>query len=156
MPARTAISSAARSKRRRGTRSGRVDDALHPSIRFELRDGSPTDVALSLDGFQTAGIEATTGWNVGRIRNRPCQLGSLVVGVDSVVVTGCIRSGCLRATVVDAGQHGFVPRESLEAVGDLYELHHVTSLFDLGMKYADVFELGTVIDYLGTVPTGDG
>ena len=39
-------------------------------------------------------------------------------GVDTVVVTGCTTSGCVRATVVDALSYGFRPIIPEEAVGD--------------------------------------
>lgn len=72
-------------------------------------------------------------------------------GVDSVVVTGCTTSGCIRATAVDAVQHGFVPIVPREAVGDRDQQAHEASLFDLEMKYAEVVDLDTVVDYLRAV-----
>ena len=39
-------------------------------------------------------------------------------GVDTVVVVGVSTSGCIRATAVDAIQHGFVPLVVADAVGD--------------------------------------
>ena len=39
-------------------------------------------------------------------------------GVDTVIVTGCTTSGCVRATVVDALSYGFRPIIPEEAVGD--------------------------------------
>jgi nicotinamidase-related amidase len=67
--------------------------------------------------------------------------------VDTVVITGCTTSGCIRATAVDALQHGFraiVPRE---AVGDRAELPHVANLFDIDAKYGDVVSVGDVLEY---------
>jgi maleamate amidohydrolase len=59
-------------------------------------------------------------------------------GVDSVLLTGLTTSGCVRATGVDAMQHGFVPIVVEEAVGDRDERPHRANLFDLDAKYADV------------------
>lgn len=59
-------------------------------------------------------------------------------GCDSVVVTGASTSGCVRATVVDALQHGYrviVPRE---AVGDRSVAAHEQALADIGAKYGTV------------------
>jgi len=73
-------------------------------------------------------------------------------GIDTVIVTGVSTSGCVRATVVDAVQHGFraiVPRE---AVGDRAQAPHEANLFDMQAKYADVLELAQVRDYLQSVP----
>jgi maleamate amidohydrolase len=59
-------------------------------------------------------------------------------GADTVVVTGASTSGCVRATALDAMQHGYrvvVPRE---AVGDRNRAAHEANLYDLDTKYADV------------------
>jgi maleamate amidohydrolase len=62
-------------------------------------------------------------------------------GTDTVVVTGASTSGCVRATVVDALQHGYrvvVPRE---AVADRQAGPHEAALFDIDAKYGDVVAL---------------
>lgn len=72
-------------------------------------------------------------------------------GIDTVIVTGVSTSGCVRATVVDAMQHGFraiIPRE---AVGDRSGEQHEANLFDMEAKYGDVLGLAQVKDYLQTV-----
>ncbi len=59
-------------------------------------------------------------------------------GCDTVIVVGNSTSGCVRATVVDAMQHGFrvlVPRE---AVADRAASAHEASLTDMDAKYGDV------------------
>ena len=66
-------------------------------------------------------------------------------GIDTVVVTGCTTSGCVRATVVDALGHGFRPIVPKEAVGDRADEPHDASLFDMDAKYADVMALDDVI-----------
>ena len=38
--------------------------------------------------------------------------------VDTLIITGCTTSGCVRATAVDAVQNGFRPMVVREAVGD--------------------------------------
>lgn len=78
--------------------------------------------------------------------------------VDTLIVTGCTTSGCVRATAVDAVQNGFRPMVVREAVGDRSTAAHEQSLFDLDAKYADVVSLGETLQYLKTVghnrPTG--
>jgi len=62
-------------------------------------------------------------------------------GADTVVVTGASTSGCVRATAVDALQHGYrvvVPRE---AVADRQAGPHEAALFDIDAKYGDVVGL---------------
>lgn len=61
-----------------------------------------------------------------------------VQGVDTVVLVGCSTSGCIRATVVDAVQHGFRVMVIREAVGDRHESPHEANLFDIDSKYGDV------------------
>lgn len=72
-------------------------------------------------------------------------------GSDSVVLTGLTTSGCVRATAVDAMQHGFIPLVVEEAVGDRDERPHRASLFDLDAKYADVVHEDEVLTYLRTL-----
>jgi nicotinamidase-related amidase len=55
-----------------------------------------------------------------------------------VIIVGLSTSGCVRATAVDAVQHGFVPIVVRDAVGDRDERPHEANLFDLDAKYADV------------------
>lgn len=72
-----------------------------------------------------------------------------VGGVDTVIVVGVSTSGCVRATAVDAVQHGFVPLVVREAVGDRAVEPHEANLFDLQAKYAEVVSEDTVVEYLG-------
>jgi nicotinamidase-related amidase len=60
------------------------------------------------------------------------------MATDTVVVVGLSTSGCVRATAVDALQHGFAPIVVREAVGDRDRGVHDANLFDLQAKYADV------------------
>ncbi len=71
--------------------------------------------------------------------------------VDTLIITGCTTSGCVRATAVDAVQNGFRPMVVREAVGDRSVPAHEQSLFDLNAKYADVVSLDETLQYLKTV-----
>ena len=69
-------------------------------------------------------------------------------GVDTLIVTGCTTSGCVRATAVDGLQHGLrviVPRE---CVGDRAQGPHEANLIDIDGKYGDVMELKEVLAIL--------
>ncbi|MCL6600779.1 MAG: isochorismatase family protein [Alicyclobacillus macrosporangiidus] len=71
--------------------------------------------------------------------------------VDTLVVTGCTTSGCVRATVVDGLQYGYrvlVPRE---CVGDRSRSAHEANLYDIQTKYADVVSLDQVLLYIQSV-----
>ncbi len=63
-------------------------------------------------------------------------------GHDGLVVCGASTSGCVRATVVDALQHGFRPVVAREAVGDRDPAAHEQALRDVDGRYGDVVELG--------------
>lgn len=69
-------------------------------------------------------------------------------GVDTVVLVGVSTSGCIRATGVDAVQHGFIPLVVREAVGDRTRQAHDANLFDLQAKYAEVVDERTAAAYL--------
>lgn len=72
-------------------------------------------------------------------------------GVDTLIVTGCTTSGCVRASVVDALQNGFraiVPRE---CVGDRSPKQHEANLVDIDGKYGDVVDLSEVLSYFETM-----
>lgn len=59
-------------------------------------------------------------------------------GVDTLIVTGCSTSGCVRATCLDAASHGFRVVVPEECVSDRLEVVHRANLFDIDSKYADV------------------
>lgn len=69
-------------------------------------------------------------------------------GVDTVVVTGCTTSGCVRASVVDASAHNFRPVVARDCVGDRAMGPHEANLFDMGQKYADVLDRDEIIRQL--------
>jgi nicotinamidase-related amidase len=71
------------------------------------------------------------------------------LGVDTLLIAGVSTSGCIRASTVDACQHGFVPLVVREAVGDRHEAPHAANLFDLQAKYAEVVSLARAKEYLG-------
>jgi nicotinamidase-related amidase len=74
----------------------------------------------------------------------------LGANVDSLIVTGCVTSGCVRASVVDAVSWGFRTIVPAECVGDRAAGPHDSNIFDMDSKYADVEPLETVIARLGT------
>ena len=69
-------------------------------------------------------------------------------GCDSVVVTGASTSGCVRATAVDAIQHGYRPAVPREAVGDRNQAAHEANLYDIDKKYGDVVSVDDVVAHL--------
>jgi maleamate amidohydrolase len=59
-------------------------------------------------------------------------------GIDALLITGLSTSGCVRASALDALQHGFAPFVVREACGDRHPAPHEANLFDLQAKYAEV------------------
>lgn len=70
------------------------------------------------------------------------------LGVDTVILTGCSTSGCVRATAVDGMQHGFRIIIPQECVGDRHQAPHEANLFDINSKYGDVVAKTAVMQYL--------
>ncbi|MBS3786126.1 MAG: isochorismatase family protein [Gammaproteobacteria bacterium] len=60
------------------------------------------------------------------------------LGVDTLLITGCTTSGCVRASAVDAIQHGFAPLVIEDACADRSWAQHQSNLIDLQSKYAEV------------------
>lgn len=73
-------------------------------------------------------------------------------GLDTLIITGCSTSGCIRATAESAhnlNMHTIVVRE---AVGDRSPTAHETNLTDIDLRYADVLGMAEVINYLNENP----
>ena len=60
------------------------------------------------------------------------------LGADTLVVTGCTTSGCVRGSVVDAFSYNFRVIVPHDCVYDRSEVSHAVNLFDMSEKYADV------------------
>lgn len=69
-------------------------------------------------------------------------------GVQTVVVAGCVTSGCVRASVLDAMQYGFRPVIVSDCVGDRAIGPHEANLFDMAQKCGDVMDLDTLLSRL--------
>jgi nicotinamidase-related amidase len=72
--------------------------------------------------------------------------------VDTLIITGCTTSGCVRASAVDACSLGLHTIVVQEAVGDRAELPHIANLFDIDAKYGDVVDLDEALGYVQALP----
>lgn len=72
----------------------------------------------------------------------------VAMGVDTLILTGCSTSGCIRATAVDGVQHGFRVMVVRECVGDRHPDPHEANLFDIDSKYGDVVSLDHTLKHL--------
>ncbi len=70
------------------------------------------------------------------------------MGADTVLITGCTTSGCIRASAVDAVQNGFRPIVVRECVGDRHDGPHEANLFDINAKYGDVISKSEAMTYI--------
>lgn len=75
---------------------------------------------------------------------------------DTLIVTGCTTSGCVRATVMDAFSYAFRVIVPEDAVYDRGEASHAINLFDMSQKYADILTTNEVVSFLDGLPTGSG
>lgn len=91
-------------------------------------------------------------------RKPSCFFGTLFMShlnffdVDTLILTGCATSGCLRATAVDAYSYNFKTIIPEETTFDRFQASHAINLFDLNCKYADVIPSAEVLDYLDGIP----
>ena len=79
--------------------------------------------------------------------------------IDTLVVTGCTTSGCVRATAVDAVRgtvvdgfaYNFRVLVPHECVYDRSQVSHAVNLFDMSEKYADVVSTDEALAALTSV-----
>lgn len=107
-----------------------------PEVELDTRLGRRSEEPIILKKYASAffGTDLVSRLNARR--------------VDTLIITGCTTSGCVRATAVDAVQNGFRPMVVREAVGDRAQPAHEQSLFDLQAKYADVVSVEETMAYL--------
>jgi nicotinamidase-related amidase len=67
---------------------------------------------------------------------------------DTLVVTGCTTSGCVRGSVVDGFAYNFRCVVPHDAVYDRSATSHAVNLFDMASKYADVATTAEVLEML--------
>lgn len=70
------------------------------------------------------------------------------LGVDTLFVTGCTTSGCIRASVTDAFALNFKVVVPEECVYDRAPTAHAVNLWDMNAKYADVVPVAEAIAML--------
>jgi len=67
---------------------------------------------------------------------------------DTLVVTGCTTSGCVRGSVVDAFAYNWRVLVPHDAVYDRSATSHAVNLFDMASKYADVASTAEILEML--------
>ncbi|HKI32022.1 MAG TPA: isochorismatase family protein [Gemmataceae bacterium] len=74
--------------------------------------------------------------------------------VDTLLITGCSTSACVRATATDAKSLGLRPIIVREGVEDRSDIAHEWTLFDIQARFADVVSLEETLAYLKSLPAG--
>ncbi|MGY2849053.1 maleamate amidohydrolase [Bradyrhizobium sp. USDA 4509] len=130
----------------------------HSRIVFANDDGDRNVFAMKVPGLLALKENAPSSAIVPQLAPQP---GELVVrktvpsaffatglapwltqrAVRTLVVAGCVTSGCVRASVVDAMSLGFLPLVVRDCVGDRAIGPHDANLFDMAEKYAAVLDL---------------
>jgi len=77
------------------------------------------------------------------------------LGVDTLVVTGCTTSGCVRCSVVDAFSYNWRVLVPWDCVYDRSATSHAVNLFDMASKYADVAPAAEIIQKLNSTARRD-
>ncbi|MEQ8584923.1 MAG: isochorismatase family protein [Thalassobaculaceae bacterium] len=74
--------------------------------------------------------------------------------VDTLFVTGCTTSGCVRSSVTDGFAYNFKCIVPEECVYDRSPTSHAVNLFDMNAKYADVMPTADAIGLLTGLESG--
>jgi maleamate amidohydrolase len=75
----------------------------------------------------------------------------LARSVDTLLITGCSTSACVRATATDAKSTGLRSIIVREAVQDRSEIAHEWTLFDIQARFADVVSVEETLAYIGSL-----
>jgi nicotinamidase-related amidase len=78
----------------------------------------------------------------------------MLLGADSLIVTGTSTSGCVRATVLDAFSYNLRTSVVEEGCFDRSQASHAINLCDMHAKYADVVRLEASLAFIRALPAG--
>ena len=68
--------------------------------------------------------------------------------IDTVLVTGCVTSGCVRASVIDAFSSGYRTMVVEDCCGDPGKDEHEANIRDVGRRYADIVTSEAAVAWL--------
>ena len=110
-----------------------------------LSDKVPDIMGISAKGYEFVAEIAPVEGDILLPKKHPSAffgtpLASYLInlGADTLIVTGCSTSGCVRGSVVDAFAYNFRVCVPSDAVYDRSQTSHAVNLFDMAEKYADV------------------
>ena len=80
----------------------------------------------------------------------------ITLGIDTLILTGCSTSGCVRAAAVDGYSYGYRLLVPADCVGDRTLEAHQANLFDIQVKMGEVVDVAYVLRYLESLSTEAG
>ena len=142
------------------TESARRADLLDSGVQVgKSHRGTEKTVLEGTHATQTVAPLAPLDADLRIAKRKPsCFFGTIFMShlnyldIDTLIMTGCTTSGCLRATTVDAYSYNFKVVIPEECAFDRFESSHAINLFDLNCKYADVIPTADVEAYLTILP----
>jgi nicotinamidase-related amidase len=127
--------------------------------RGRLADKVPAIMTIARSGYDFVAEVAPRGNDILLPKKHPSAffgtpLASYLIdaGADTLVVTGCTTSGCVRGTVVDGFAFNFRVAVPHDAVYDRSRTSHAVNLFDMSEKYADVSSTDELLEALARIP----
>jgi len=135
-----------------GGRDGGVFFRKVPALAHFEAGRHPTHAAFAAEVMPVAGETVVTKQYASAFFGTSVAATLTSLGVDTLLIGGVSTSGCVRATAVDACQHGFIPWVVRDAVGDRAQAPHEANLFDLQAKYAEVVSLEQAVQILAGRP----
>ncbi len=74
--------------------------------------------------------------------------------VDSLIVTGCSTSGCVRSSVIDGYSYGFPVFVVEEGTFDRSRFSHLVNLYEMNSKYATVVTRAEAVAHVESLHAG--
>lgn len=123
-----------------------------------LSDKVPAIMGVAAKGYEFVAEIAPAAHDILLPKKHPSAffgtpLASYLInaGADTLVVTGCSTSGCVRGSVVDAFAYNFRVLVPEDAVYDRSATSHAVNLFDMASKYADVMPTADAVAALRAI-----
>lgn len=123
-----------------------------------LADKVPALMGVAAKGYEFVPVTAPQAGDILLPKRHPSAffgtpLTSYLIdrSIDTLIVTGCTTSGCVRGSVVDAFAYNYRVMVPHDAVYDRSRTSHLVNLFDMGSKYADVMSTEDMLAKLQAV-----
>lgn len=136
--------------------TGDVNPASRPASVGATHRGmqkiDPADYAIRPEFQPQPGDVVISKQRASVFYGTPIAAHLLQLGVRSLIICGESTSGCVRASAVEAQEHGFHVVVVEECCFDRNPVCHKVNLFDLHQKYADVMHIDAVVEQLNALP----